>query len=274
MHEINILKGWLLFSSRELESDKKRVSLPGFDVKDALPTDIPSTVMAALVRNKVYRNVYFSDNLDHISVEPFKVSWWYRKTFFLDAIDDSHYYRLIFEGLNDKANIWLNGVCIADFNEVQGCFRMFEFEVTEHLQQGENALALEVFPPQPGDLSIGFVDWNPWPPDQNMGIWRPVKLLQSGAVSLKNGFVKSDLDVETLETAALTVSAEITNHAQEPVSGLAEIKIENIVLNQEFSLQPNETRKLCFHPSDYADLNINTPGSGGRFIWVNPTFTP
>jgi len=58
------------------------------------------------------------------------------------------------------------------------------FDVTSAARPGtKNVLAVEVFPPQPDDLTITFVDWNPQPPDRNMGLWRDV-YLTSRAVSM------------------------------------------------------------------------------------------
>ena len=48
---------------------------------------------------------------------------------------NNHY--LVFEGLNYKANIWLNGELIAPADSVEGCFRMFEFDVTGKIRTGE-----------------------------------------------------------------------------------------------------------------------------------------
>ena len=40
-----------------------------------------------------------------------------------------------------------------------------------------NALAVEVFAPTPPDLQTTWVDWNPSPPDKDMGLWQPVSLV-------------------------------------------------------------------------------------------------
>ena len=37
-----------------------------------------------------------------------------------------------------------------------------------------NVLAVQIFAPTETDLAITFVDWNPAPPDKNMGLWRDV----------------------------------------------------------------------------------------------------
>ncbi len=83
---------------------------------------------------------------------------------------------LIFEGINYRANIWLNGRQIAATNETYGAFRIFKLDVSGELKPGGNIVAVEIFPPQPGDFTMGFVDWNPKPADHEMGLFRPVKL--------------------------------------------------------------------------------------------------
>ena len=105
----------------------------------------------------------------------------------------------------------MNSQLIASADTMEGCFRIFDFEVTEHIKSGENILAVEVIPPKNQELTIGFVDWNPWRPDQNLGIWRPVKLVKSGVVSVKNIFVRPEVNLETLKEASITITADLTN---------------------------------------------------------------
>ena len=69
------------------------------------------------------------------------------------------------DGINYRANVWLDGKKVADASEAYGAFRRFEFDVTAVIMRGGmNVLAVEVFPPLPGDPTIGFADWNPAPP--------------------------------------------------------------------------------------------------------------
>ena len=75
---------------------------------------------------------------------------------------------------------------------------------------------------------IGFVDWAPVPQDKNMGIWREVRLKRTHNVSMNNTFVHSDLNVETLDEASLTISTELTNHTKKEVKGVLNGKIEQI----------------------------------------------
>ena len=64
-------------------------------------------------------------------------------------------------------------------------WRKFDFDVIQILLADEvNTLAVEIFPPTPEDLAITFVDWNPAPPDKDMGIWRDVYLTAGGPANL------------------------------------------------------------------------------------------
>ena len=62
------------------------------------------------------------------------------------------------------------------------------------------SLAVEVYPPQPHDLSITLVDWAPMPPDKEMGIWREVRINATGPISLRYPAVMSKL-VSALDRA-------------------------------------------------------------------------
>ena len=73
-----------------------------------------------------------------------------------------------------------------------GAFRRYEFDVTRPAKAGEsNALAVEVAAPEAPDLAFNWVDWNPMPPDKNMGLWGPVYLTHSGPLALRHPQVVS-----------------------------------------------------------------------------------
>src|SRR5512143_2730601 len=91
-----------------------------------------------------------------------------------------------YDGINYRANIWLNGRSLADSEEVQGAYRIYEFDATPLLRPGKtNVLALEIFAPTEKELGINWVDWAPPPPDKSMGIWRNVYLTVTGSVAVR-----------------------------------------------------------------------------------------
>ncbi|HEV2694430.1 MAG TPA: glycoside hydrolase family 2 TIM barrel-domain containing protein, partial [Verrucomicrobiae bacterium] len=202
---------------------------------------------------------YFGTNLANIPTAPFTNSWWYRTEF--DASDKNAVKNaeLIFEGINYHANIWLNGERLAGADQTFGAYRIFKLDATGHLKSGKNVLAVEIFPPKPGDFTMGFVDWNPKPPDRNMGLFRPVKVHFYKSVAVENVFVTSKIDHDTWQQAELTVSADLinrsTNIAETTVHGL----IGAVTFSEKFTLQAGETRTVKFTPADHPELKFAQP---------------
>ncbi len=258
-YDIPLKDGWFIRQATDVEADGSEVSSPGLELAGWNPTPVPATVLAALRANGEYPDVFVGTNLESVPRERFAGSWWYRTEFDLPDESKISSVRLGFDGINYRADIWLNGHRIASRAQVFGSFRTFEFDVTPTVKPGRNVLAVEVFPPQPGDFTFGFVDWNPRPPDQNMGIWRPVTLRLSGPVSLARPFVTSTVNLETLEEADLTITVEAVNQTDQAVSGRLEATIEDLVLQQGLTLTPGETRIVVFDPRQFPELRIQNP---------------
>jgi exo-1,4-beta-D-glucosaminidase len=261
---------WYIRPSSECKETGETISTPAFNARGWVKTPVPSTVLAALVKNNIYKDIYFAGNLEKIPGEQFQQSWWYRKEFNLEGVPSFSAARLVFEGINYRADIWLNGRKIASSREIIGSFRIFDLDVTNFIYPGRNVLAVEVFPPKPGDFTIGFVDWNPAPPDKNMGLWRGVKLRLSGPVSLNHPFVQGKVNLETLKQASLTITAQLTNHSKRRVSGVVTGEIEGAVFSQPFSLGPLEKKKMVFSPDGYKELQFQNP----RLWWPHNLGTP
>ncbi|MGB2865624.1 MAG: sugar-binding domain-containing protein, partial [Sedimentisphaerales bacterium] len=237
-----------------MSKSSEQISRPGFDTCHWYPANVPSTVLAVLVENDVYKNPYFGMNLSEIPCEPYEKPWWYRTEFQLSQKDAAGTVLLEFDGINYSADIWLNGNRIAPASKVRGAFRQFQFDISKFISEGANALAVEVTAPKPGDFSTGFVDWNPPPPDRNMGIFRSVRLRFCRGVSIERPFVQSRLNLDTFDEATLTVTAELANHEQRSVSGILEGEIESIRFSRTIDIEP-QVRKTV----EFADLKIKNP---------------
>ncbi|MCP5061232.1 MAG: glycoside hydrolase family 2 [Ignavibacteriae bacterium] len=270
MNELKLKNNWKLISSEKLKSFGKEISNKQFDVSDWHSTNIPSTVLETLVKNGVYKEPYFGTNLIDIPTEQFKSPWWYRTEFDLTSDQVNSTVLISFEGINYKANIWLNGTIISDAENVNGAYRQFQFNISKNLLDGKNILAVEVIPPKPGDFTIGFVDWNPNPPDNNVGIYRDVTLHFNNGVSFQNLYVESKIDLETLNNADLTISTDIVNHTQETFIGVVKGEIENIEFSKSVNLEPNETKSIKFISDEFPQLKFEDP----KLWWPNQLGEP
>ncbi len=257
--EIILKDGWFIQSNGKAGQDGKTLSSTKVNVAEWYGANVPTTILNALVKKEVYKDPYYADNMAKIPTKEFEQSWWYRRELDLSDLEEGESVSLKFDGINYKANVWLNGELIADTNKVFGVFKLYNFDITKEVKKGENILAIEILPPKAGDFTIGFVDWAPVPADKNMGIWREVRLKRTQSISMNNTFVHSDLNVETLDEASLTVSTELTNHSNAVVNGVLEGKIEEISFKKEYTLQPNETKKVVITKEDAPSLFIKEP---------------
>ncbi len=268
--EQSLRDNWKIISSTEISADGKSLTTTGIDASKWVNSRVPTTVMGALVDADIYKDIFFGDNLDKIPTEPFEKSWWFRKEFTVDEFSAaSEQLRLFVDGINYRANIWLNGVQIAAQDTLFGAFRQFEIDITNHAK-ASNMLAFEIIPPQPRDFYMGFVDWAPTPPDKYMGIYREVRVKRTGKIAIDFPFVQTDVDTETLNEASITISSQITNFSSKTKNVIVAGEIEGIKISQEFQLQPKEQKTIWFKPENFNQLIIKNP----RLWWPNGLGNP
>jgi exo-1,4-beta-D-glucosaminidase len=267
--------GWELQSSGKVHQAGAQISQPGFAADNWMHVTVPTTVVAAQVKLKLLPDPFFGMNLRHYPGmgypigsnfsnlpmprnSPYAASWWYRNAFTLPATDRGKTIWLNFKGINYRANIWLNGKQIAKATEVAGAWRTYEFNVTDVAKVGaENVLAIQVTAPTETDLAITFVDWNPAPPDKNMGLWREVYVSTSGPVAVRYPAVVSHVDAAL--DATLLVTAQLKNGSKQPVHGTLKGTIGKIEFQQDVDLAPNESKDVVFDPARVPQLNLIKP---------------
>ena len=277
--EANLLlkDGWSLQSSANVGQPGSEISSPGFTTKGWYSVSVPTTVVAALVKAKVYPDPLYGMNLRSLpgvtypiggnfsnfpmqDDSPFAVPWWYRREFNLPADYQGKTIWLKFNGINYRASVWLNGKLIAGEEQVAGAWRTYEFDITKEALPGKaNVLAVETWAPTETDLAITFVDWNPAPPDKNMGLWRSVEVSTSGPVALRDPAVVSKVDSPDNKQAHLTVTALLKNASDHAVRGTLKAEIEKMQLSQQVDLAPGESKDVAFDPAKYPQLNLANP---------------
>jgi len=258
-YHINLSENWKIKSSKEISENGTEISTELSISENWIPAIVPSTVLGTLVANDIIKDPFFGKNLENISTEQFKMPWWYVTIFDLDTTQADKFALLSFDGINHKANVWLNGKLIADSNAIDGTYRITAFDVSEHTLSGNNILAIEVIPPVPGDFSIGYVDWNPSPPDGNMGVFRPVTLHLNAGVGIEKPFVLTTVNKETLKEADLTVSAELVNYTNQPITGVLTGTIESVIFDQKVTIEANSKKTVEFLVKDHSQLNFQNP---------------
>jgi exo-1,4-beta-D-glucosaminidase len=267
-------ENWFIQPSADVHADGAEISRAGFPTSGWYPATVPSTVISALVEDKVYPDPYTGLNMRSIPGttypifedfsnipmppgSPFRKPWWYRTEFELPPDYNGKTIWLRFDGINYRANVWMNGVQVASSEKLAGTWRLFQFDVTAAAKRGEtNSLAVEIFPPQPHDLAITLVDWAPMPPDKEMGIWRDVDVTATGPIALRYPVVLTKLNLPSTDRALLTIRAELTNATDHPVDGVVKGHIENLAFEQPVHLGPKETQVVHITPEKFPQLTI------------------
>src|ERR1700691_6121492 len=119
---------WAIQSSALDEDSCDVFSKPGYKTTGWYPATMPSTVVAALVADRVYPDPGFGMNLRafagtrypiamnfsnvHMPPDsPYRVPWWFRTEFQAPLHNGEHKGETLwlrFDGINYRANVWLN----------------------------------------------------------------------------------------------------------------------------------------------------------------------
>ena len=272
---------WLLQSSEKIVEPDEVVASAAFTPAGWHRAPVPGTVVGALVADGTYPDPYVGTNLRSLPggtdypigtefyrrpmspANPHRVSWWYRTELDVPALASDRRLWLRLDGLNYRASVWLNGQRLADERQIVGAYRSFTFDVTPVVAgAARSVLAVEVSPSQVSDLGINWVDWAPFPPDKNLGLWRPVALYTTGPVTLDAPHVITDLDLPALDRARLTVTTDVRNATDQPVRVRLDGRIEgpaSATFTDEVELAAGETRTVRFEPGKHPALSIAQP---------------
>ncbi|MBR6457926.1 MAG: alkaline phosphatase [Bacteroidales bacterium] len=202
---------------------------------------VPCTVAGALNEAGVFgENVLEQDRYFDIDTNLFKAPWVFTTTF---KAEKGLHHVLRFEGLSYSADIWVNGKQIAAADTTYGPFLIREYDITQ-IAMPVNLLKVRVFKAPKQSLNNGYVDWNPRPVDESMGIWRKVELISTPDVRIADIFVKPEVNVENLKEASFTVEATLVNHSQYQTEGSLRGVYDSGQFELPVSLAPGETKTI------------------------------
>ena len=262
---VTAIAHWQIQSSAKAQQGGAEVSAAGYATRDWYPVSGRATVMAGLLENGAYKDVFYSDNLRAVE-EPdssgnvFLIPWWYRTEFTLDKGRPDARTLLRINGIIASADVWLNGNLVAEKAAVAGAYPVQELDVTSWVHEGPNTLALRVHPGDPRmSLSIGWVDWNPTPPDNNMGPWRGVDIVRTGPVEIRFPQVTPALSLPDLAHAALAVNVEARNLDASAHDATITGVVAGVTLRRMIHLAPGETQTVTFSPHSDPDLDLRHP---------------
>jgi exo-1,4-beta-D-glucosaminidase len=245
--------------------------------------------------NKKYNLEQFS----HLpnNPNPWKKPYWYRTTFNIPSGDKGRCFQLIFKGINYRAEVWINGKQIADSTQMAGMFAEYSLDVSKQIKAGSsNAVAVKIFPLDypglpateqlkalgdffenggpTGDIgknvtmlcSVGW-DWIPPVRDRNIGIWLPVYLRTSGAITIADPKLVTSLPIlPDTSLAKLSLSLNLLDHNQSEGSGKLSVTISpenfngrSVQFSKNVSMMKNGPTLIDLNADNTKELNISNP---------------
>jgi hypothetical protein len=273
---------WRMQRDSLVTAGGETLSQPGFRDQDWLVATVPATVLSSYWNAGALPDPNYGDNQLMISDSFFYADFWYRNEFRAPRLASGRRVWLKFDGINWKAEVYLNGEKIG---RIEGGFMRGRFDVTGKLRPGaKNALAVRVEKnATPGSVkektfespglnggalgadnptyhaSIGW-DWIPTIRGRNTGIWGSVQLDTSGPVTIENPFVT------TTTGGDITVEATFQNHAVRPWAGTLSGRFGELPFETPVTLDPSSEKTIrqslhvehpkLWWPAGYGDPNL------------------
>ncbi len=279
--EIQLSGGnWKIQRASQVEASGEEISEPSFAPADWLVATVPGTVLSSYKNVGVIPNPNYADNIFQISESFFNSNFWYRNEFDVPEGFKRDRLFLNFDGINWKANVYLNGEKIG---RVEGAFIRGMFDVTDKVLPGKNVLAVEIIKNEHigavkekykvntdfngGILgadnptfhaSIGW-DWISTIRGRNIGIWNDVYLTTTGKVTLQDPFVQAVLPLPDTTSATLTPEVIVKNHDTAPIKGILAGRIGDISFERPVELAAKEEMRVVFDPKEFNQLKVRNP---------------
>lgn len=229
---------------------------------------VPCTVAGALADNSVLaEDLLEARNYSKVDKSIFEDPWTFTTSFDTKCKKGRHFV-LEFDGIDFRADIMLNGVLLASCDTTAGPYIKREYDVTGMVGK-HNTLSVTVTKARKGDLNHGYVDWNPRPLDESMGITGRVFLKENAGVGIEDIYVRPELDIKDFSSADLFVNVPLNNYTGREVSGILTISYENGTTEIPVTVPAGGTT-VRLSPAEAGILHVTNP----RVWWTWDLGTP
>ncbi|GAA1671266.1 discoidin domain-containing protein [Streptomyces yatensis] len=285
---VPVASGWRLTMDDWADDDGARLSKTSVDTSTWLPATVPGTVLGSLVeQGKLPDPVAGLNNL-RIPEALSRHSWWYKRDFALPRglrTGAGRRVWLEFDGVNHKADVWLNGERVGDLTYP---FARAAFDVTRRLAgDGENALAVRItpmpVPGSPGDkgpegeswvdagassmnlnsptyLASSGWDWMPAVRDRAAGIWNHVRLRSTGHIVIGDPRVDTVLPkLPDVSVAELTIVVPVRNADSVDRRTTVTASFGGVRVSKAVTVPAGKSVDVVFAPDAFGQLRLRDP---------------
>jgi len=278
---------WRVQRANLVKENGEALSSSLYQDKGWLVATVPATILVSYLNAGAIPDPNFGANQLLISESFFLSDFWYRDVFMVPSSYSGKYMWLNFDGINWKAQIFLNGKKVG---RIEGAFTRGRFDVSNLLLPGQqNVLAVRIeknahpggvkeqtyySPDKNGGVlgkdnptfhaSIGW-DWIPTIRGRNTGIWNDVYLNVTGPVSIENPFVSTRLPLPDTSYADISFEITLQNHDTNKIDGTLYGSFGELAFKEPVHLEPMETRIVKLNPENHPELSLKNP----KLWWPN-----
>ena len=272
---------WRVQRDSLVAADGPAISRAGFRDKDWLVATVPGTVLSSYWNAGAVQDPNYGDNQLMISDSFFYADFWYRNEFVAPPAGPGRHVWLNFDGINWKADVFLNGEMLG---KIEGGFMRGRFDVTRLLRPGaRNALAVLIRKnATPGSVkektfdtpdknggalgkdnptfhaTVGW-DWIPTIRGRDCGIWGDVYLTTSGPVTIENPFVSTALPLPDVSRADVSVELTLRNNDSKAVKGTLRGRFGDVSFEKQVTVDAAAAITVKFDPSTTPALRLQDP---------------
>jgi len=221
---------------------------PGYDTSDWNEIQVPSNMEIEGYGTPIYRNFGYTGSINKKRIPAIDKKdnpvGSYRRDFEVPAGWQGREVFIRFGGVKSAFYLWINGK-FAGYS--QGSMNPAEFRITEHLEEGTNTAAVEVYKYSDGSY---LEDQDMW---RLSGIFRPVHLVAGPGFCIRDFHILSTLD-DAYQDASLQVRVSLHNYRSEKVEGFnlkaslfndqGEVVMEETLPREGLSILPGQEQFL------------------------------
>jgi hypothetical protein len=278
---------WRLQRASQVHASGRELSTAGFQDAGWMIATVPATILSSYLNAGAIPDPNYGDNQNAISDSFFYSDFWYRTEFTAPPAAAGSHVFLNFDGINWKAEVFLNGQRLG---RIDGGFISGRFDATAFLHPGQpNALAVRILknanpgrvteknfqsPGKNGGVlgadnptmhaSVGW-DWIPTIRGRDTGIWGDVYLASTGAVSIENPQADTVSIAADGSSAEVALEATLTNHSGVVVSGQLRGRFGDAALEQAVSIAPHASKTVKLDAATQPALRLRNP----KLWWPN-----
>jgi beta-galactosidase/beta-glucuronidase len=313
--KIELLNNWAIKNSIEVKASDEIVSTVQYKPDAWYKTSVPTTVLNVFVKNGTYPDPHFGMNdflIPDVSdtfnakhdlakysylkekENPWKDPYWFRTVVVLPKQYQGKQIWLTFQGINYRADVWVNGHLVANNKQTVGMFCRFRFNITAFAEVGrKNCIAVKIYQvdhpgnPDPGTQFVVFGNsrghasdifkdetlkmsggWDcaPVVRDRNMGIYRDVFIEATGAVEVIHPYVTTILPLPDTTKANIKIQTELNNTSDKIVKGRLTVKID-LISDLQFPTYTKHlggsmptivvTKEVLINPNETKPIELN-----------------